>query len=171
MQNYMVGKSVFLGFPYMVSISHLNVNTPDSKVHGANMGPIWGRQDPGGPHVGPMNFPFWAMDTALCQELLLWCHDNMAIIDSQNTHGPEQDTAITVCQSINYLYDFKVIFLWSNVYIYIYMGQVTKLWLSCYLVLLSIDSKTREQDSNSFVNWPIYIYTYIHIYIYNWMQL
>ena len=30
--------------------------TPDSKVHGANMGPIWGRQDPGGPHVGPKNF-------------------------------------------------------------------------------------------------------------------
>ena len=29
---------------------------PDSKVHGANMGHIWGRQDPGGPHVGPMNF-------------------------------------------------------------------------------------------------------------------
>ena len=29
---------------------------PDSKVHGANMGSIWGRQDPGGPHVGPMNF-------------------------------------------------------------------------------------------------------------------
>ena len=31
----------------------------DSKVHGANMGPIWGRQDPGGPHVGPMNFAIW----------------------------------------------------------------------------------------------------------------
>ena len=28
---------------------------PDSKVLGTNMGPIWGRQDPGGPHVGPMN--------------------------------------------------------------------------------------------------------------------
>ena len=26
---------------------------PDSKVHGANMGLIWGRQDPAGPHVGP----------------------------------------------------------------------------------------------------------------------
>ena len=25
----------------------------------ANMGPIWGRQDPGGPHVGPMNFAIW----------------------------------------------------------------------------------------------------------------
>ena len=32
---------------------------PDSKVHGDNMGPIWGRQDPGGPHVGPMNFAIW----------------------------------------------------------------------------------------------------------------
>ena len=29
---------------------------PDSKVHGANMGSIWGRQDPGEPHVGPINF-------------------------------------------------------------------------------------------------------------------
>ena len=32
---------------------------PDSKVHGANMGPTWGRQDPGGPHVGPINFASW----------------------------------------------------------------------------------------------------------------
>ena len=23
------------------------------------MGPIWGRQDPGGPHVGPNNFAIW----------------------------------------------------------------------------------------------------------------
>ena len=28
---------------------------PDSKVHGTHMGPTWGRQDPGRPHVGPMN--------------------------------------------------------------------------------------------------------------------
>ena len=27
-------------------------NIPDSKVHGAKMGPLWGRQDPGGRHVG-----------------------------------------------------------------------------------------------------------------------
>ena len=23
------------------------------------MGPIWGRQDPDGPYVGPMNFAIW----------------------------------------------------------------------------------------------------------------
>ena len=34
---------------------------PDSKVHGANMGPIWGRQDPAGPPVGPMNFATWVI--------------------------------------------------------------------------------------------------------------
>ena len=32
---------------------------PDSKVHGPNMGPIWGRQDPGGLHVGPMILAIW----------------------------------------------------------------------------------------------------------------
>ena len=31
----------------------------DTKVHGANMGPIWSRQDPGGPHVGTKNFAIW----------------------------------------------------------------------------------------------------------------
>ena len=35
--------------------------SPDSKVHEANMGPIWGRQDPGGPQVGPMNFAIWVV--------------------------------------------------------------------------------------------------------------
>ena len=36
---------------------------PDSKVHGADMGPIWGRQDPGGPHVGPMNLAIWVVNS------------------------------------------------------------------------------------------------------------
>ena len=32
-----------------------NHNNLDSKVHGANMGPIWVLSAPDGPHVGPMN--------------------------------------------------------------------------------------------------------------------
>ena len=35
------------------------IQYPDSKVHGANMGSTWGRQDPGRPHVGPMNLAIW----------------------------------------------------------------------------------------------------------------
>ena len=34
---------------------------PDSKVYGANIGPTWGRQYPGGPHVGPMNLAIWGI--------------------------------------------------------------------------------------------------------------
>ena len=31
-------------------------DNPDSKVHGAHMGPNWDLLAPGGLHVGPMNF-------------------------------------------------------------------------------------------------------------------
>ena len=37
----------------------MEMNIREGKVHVANMGPIWGREDPGGPHVGHMNFDFW----------------------------------------------------------------------------------------------------------------
>ena len=36
-----------------------NRSIPDSEVHVANMGPIWGRQGPDGPHVSLMNFAIW----------------------------------------------------------------------------------------------------------------
>ena len=39
---------------YNMKIINLVRLNPDSKVHGANMGPIWGCQDSDGPHVGPM---------------------------------------------------------------------------------------------------------------------
>ena len=38
---------------------YLRYNNPDSKVHGAKMGHIWGQQDTDGLHVGPMNFAIW----------------------------------------------------------------------------------------------------------------
>ena len=45
--------------PIMTSWQQMVDIIPDRRVHGANMGPIWGRQDPGGPHVGPMNLANW----------------------------------------------------------------------------------------------------------------
>ena len=52
-----------LEFPNSLLSRRLDI--PNSKVHGANMGPIWGRQDPGGPHVGPMNPAFWVFGQSL----------------------------------------------------------------------------------------------------------
>ena len=52
----------YIAYCSVISLTHESKvveKSPDSKVRGANMGPIWGRQDPGGPHVGPMNFAIW----------------------------------------------------------------------------------------------------------------
>ena len=55
--------SLSRGTEFGLYMSHVSVlmlsSNPDSKVHWANMGPIWGRQDPGEPHFGPMNFVIW----------------------------------------------------------------------------------------------------------------
>ena len=45
--------------------------TPDSKIHGANMGPIWVLSAPDGPLVGPMNLAirdniYWSEMSYLC---------------------------------------------------------------------------------------------------------
>ena len=48
------------------------MDNPDCKIHGANMGPTWGQQDPGGPHVGPMNLAIWEVITSMIlYEILL----------------------------------------------------------------------------------------------------
>ena len=44
----------------------MSLRYPDSKVHGANMGPTWGRQDPGGPHVGHVNLAIWVCTLFCC---------------------------------------------------------------------------------------------------------
>ena len=41
------------------TVSFLWIPYADSKIHGANMGPIWDRQAPDEPQVGPMNFAIW----------------------------------------------------------------------------------------------------------------
>ena len=56
--SFLLRKSVPVQITTMIS----QRNFPDSMVHGASMGPTWGRQDPGGPHVGPMNFAIWVIN-------------------------------------------------------------------------------------------------------------
>ena len=53
---------------------------PDSNVHGANMGPIWGRKDPGGPHVGPMNLAIWVVTK---HQKHMWCQKEQGWLMAQ----------------------------------------------------------------------------------------
>ena len=52
---------------------------PNSKVHGSNMWPIWGRQDPDGPHVGPMNFAIWEVIIMINWSILTLCLPSISI--------------------------------------------------------------------------------------------
>ena len=57
--EYTEGMFTCFTFYYVLLLTHRVY--PDNEVHGANMGPIWGRQDPGGPHVDPKNFAIWVL--------------------------------------------------------------------------------------------------------------
>ena len=66
----------------------LGINIPDSKVHGANMGHTWGRQDPGGPHVGHMNFAIWGNLSSALVISSEWASERY--IDSTAVHMTSQ---------------------------------------------------------------------------------
>ena len=60
----------------------------DSKVHGANMGPTWGWQDPCGPHVGPMNFVIWVYAYCLWYWLILLISFRITLLVGQSYGYP-----------------------------------------------------------------------------------
>ena len=64
MYGYIVLEVCLVQYPTQTITGHVY---PDSNIHGANMGPIWGRQDPGGPHVGLMNHAIWVDILEVCQ--------------------------------------------------------------------------------------------------------
>ena len=50
----------FLNIVHKVLICS-GMKVPDSKVHGANMGPTWVLSAPDGPHIDPMNLAIWGV--------------------------------------------------------------------------------------------------------------
>ena len=61
MVNWMSWMSCGKWLPFCLGLNLMRhtITCPDSKIHGANVGPTWGRQDPGGPHVGHTNLVIW----------------------------------------------------------------------------------------------------------------
>ena len=60
---------------------------PDSKFHGANMGTIWGRQDPGGPYVDPMNFVIWVVTVGWLIALSEYLDFQIVSLPLRNKYG------------------------------------------------------------------------------------
>ena len=56
---------------------------PDNKVYGASMGPTRGQQDPGGPHVSPMNLAIWDIISIFwCISVPCYIHQGDSILTS-----------------------------------------------------------------------------------------
>ena len=55
-----------------------------ARVHGANMGPTWRRQDPCGPHVGPMSLVIWVKPSPCILHFrdprLIWCRASLSYL-------------------------------------------------------------------------------------------
>ena len=70
--------------PSPESITFHQKTYSDNKIHGANKGPIWGRQDPGGPNVGPMNFAIWvAIATGFYDKFCAICRLFVAVCEGR----------------------------------------------------------------------------------------
>ena len=51
--------------------------SPDSKFHGANMGPTWVLSAPGGSNIGPMNLAIWEVNHFRAEFIF----ENMKLVD------------------------------------------------------------------------------------------
>ena len=60
------------------------IGYPDSKVHGANMGPTWVLLAPDGPHIGPMNLAIGVV-VQICDDIPHQGVGNAEVQLSQNT--------------------------------------------------------------------------------------
>ena len=70
---------------------------PDRKIHGANVGPTWGSQDPGGPHVGHMNLAIW-----------VYMEEDWVIIESSNGLSPGTKPLSKLMPIVNWILTNKV---------------------------------------------------------------
>ena len=76
-------KARIIGRPVTQNSSSVSAcNSPDSKVHEANMAPTWVLSAPDGPHVGPMNL---AMREGIASQKWL-CHSYLIVTFIQRTH-------------------------------------------------------------------------------------
>ena len=53
---------------------------PDSRIHGANMGPTWVLSAPGGPHVGPMNLAIRGLLLTTAEQIIHCVHISLWIL-------------------------------------------------------------------------------------------
>ena len=134
--------------------------TPDSKVHGANMGPIWDRQDPGGrgPHVDPMNLAIW--DVNVFNASLI----NVTKFDIEWTRGFEINLSIDI-----YIFQFGLHFtrkFWMLRHITIKAKLKANTYLSLNIIICIVaDCRSEWKDMSE----SLFAISFVELIIY-WLS-
>ena len=84
-----------MGYPDPVDMQ----GVPDSKVHWANMGPIWGRQDPGGPHELCWVSISWHRHESLSIFNILYCLISVTVSIISKKRNEEITSCVTSVRS------------------------------------------------------------------------
>ena len=121
---------ILLFWPHVCALWTLDM-VPDSKIHGANMGPTCVLLAPGGPHVGPMNLAIRGY--SLCGHHEVW-------------PGAKVHTQLAWWRGLEFVHEYRC-FLWMpplpvNVYTVIYWSGLTtgewrgmlgwSWWITCW---------------------------------------
>ena len=143
----------------LVSIIRVSWTYPNSKVHVANMGPIWGRQDPGGPHVGPMDVVIWVASSPAS---LIWSNLYYDIFDTLKT---SKIYVSLLCQK-------KTKCIKWRISLFVFFSDIKCLMLGSIKSLLNLKVETwmtytTPITQSTLFDQMIVLYIYIYIYIYN----
>ena len=138
--------------------------TPDSKVHGTNMGPTWVLLAPDGPHVGPINITIRDVnkitgsssytrqhktiiihDKPYILPLLSWLMNPCAIVHTYwNLAVALKDAYILIMDSIYYItwwsilaqrgYHFCLLYLSAHISYFVFVFWHMQLYMSWYII-------------------------------------
>ena len=116
---------------------------PDSKVHGANMGPTWVLSAPDGPHVGPMNLAIRVVEglphvsttfqnsITDWEELKYWLEESISF------------NYIIICQTLIMLYNCVVMQKWPFLDVFAIHDNVS---FSCHKDIVKLNGMTVSVD-------------------------
>ena len=111
------------------------------------MGPIWGPQDPGGPHVGPMNCAIWVILMCKVAATALWMpakSQRQPVVmhaNAQVTHSSESTVAVATFEHSKHFFFFFIFttalqghaaFSLKSISCIIFWNQITPLQMSLW---------------------------------------
>ena len=113
---------------------------PDSKVHGANMGPIRGRQDPGGPDVDLLHFAIWGVQVVEIFQSIISLKLNIKGESTEQRICLQNTAAVIFSRKVNKRKTYAFYWYWKRrlKYGFNQKNQLLKPWIWCFCTIMNM---------------------------------